>query len=170
MQIIESKGEVLKSRNVIFSPEIYKLDEIEFLKSKCEKLGKNFYLDIPNFALESDIHLLKEIIEKTKASIVANNMYALCFDTEIVVGGGLNVFNKKTAKYYGKKFVVAEGDVGNRVNFPYMTLRHCPMKSNLNATCKNCPYQDGFSYRMQNGKILNLKRKKLSTCTFYLVD
>ncbi len=170
VQIIESKGEVLKSRNVIFSPEIYKLDEIEFLKSKCEKLGKNFYLDTPNFALESDIHLLKEIIEKTKASIVANNMYALCFDTEIVVGGGLNVFNKKTAKYYGKKFVVAEGDVGNRVNFPYMTLRHCPMKSNLNATCKNCPYQNGFSYCMPSGKKLRLKRKKLATCTFYLVD
>lgn len=170
VQIIESKGEVLKSRNVIFSPEIYKLDEIKSIKSKCDKTCKNLFLDMPNFALESDIKLLKELIEKTKVSIVANNMYALGFDTEIVVGAGLNVFNQQTAKYFGKKFIVAEGSVGNKLSFPYMTLRHCPMKSNLGATCKNCPYQNGFSYCMPSGKKLRLKRKKLATCTFYLVD
>lgn len=170
VQIVEHLNEDLNSKNIIYSPEIYKLDEIKSIKSKCDKIGKNLFLDMPNFALESDIKLLKELIEKTKVSIVANNMYALGFDTEIVVGAGLNVFNQQTAKYFGKKFIVAEGSVGNKLNFPYMTLRHCPMKSNLGATCKNCPYQNGFSYCMPSGKKLRLKRKKLSTCTFYLVD
>jgi len=51
-----------------------------------------------------------------------------------------------------------------------MTLRHCPMKNLLNGSCSNCPYEDGYSYKMEGGKVMKLKRKKLSTCTFYLTD
>ena len=69
----------------------------------------------------------------------------------------------------GARLVTAESDIGNKIEYPYMSLRHCPMKSHLGATCDKCPYKDGFIYRMDNGKILKLKRKKLSTCTFYLV-
>ncbi len=170
IQIVEKFEEELVRKNIVFSPEIYRAEEIQKLKEKCEKSGKVLYLDLPNFALENDINFLKELIEKTKVKIVANNMYAMGFETEIVVGGGLNVFNAQTAQYFGKSFIVAEGDVGEKIDFPYMTLRHCPMKSNLGATCDKCPYAQGYYFRMQNGKKLRLKRKKLATCTFYLTD
>lgn len=170
VQVVESLDCKLVGENIVYSPEIYDLSEIEKMKERCESEGREFYLDTPNFALEKDVELLKNIIEKAKVKIVANNLYTLDFDTEIVVGGGLNVFNEQTANFLGKKFFVAEGGVGEKVPFPYMTLRHCPMKANLGASCDKCPYQEGFEYRMQNGKVLKLKRKKLSTCTFYLTD
>ena len=88
---------------------------------------------------------------------------------DYVIGAGMNVYNSVTANVLGEKFITAENEIGERVDYPYMTLRHCPMKSHLNASCDKCPYKDGFIYRMDNGRVLKLKRKKLSTCTFYLV-
>ncbi len=170
IQVIEKCDEKMTGDNIIYSPEVYVLDDIRVVKEKCEKSGKEFYLDTPNFALEKDIQILKDIIEKLKVKIVANNLYAFSLGAETVVGGGLNVFNRHTAKFFETKFFVSEGEVGEKIPFPYMTLRHCPMKSNLNATCANCPYCDGYFYRMQSGKVMKLKRKKLSSCTFYLTD
>jgi len=170
IQIVESLNTSLEAENIIFSPETYKLAEIDEMKKKCHSCGKKLYLDTPNFALKEDIELLKAIISKTGVAIVANNLYALDFDTEIAIGWGLNIFSQHSANFFGKKFLVAEGGVGQMCKAPYMTLRHCPMKANLGASCQNCPYADGFFYRMQNGKKLMLKRKRLSSCTFYLVD
>lgn len=170
IQIVENENEKIFGENIIYSPEIYDEKVILALKQKCEDLGKNFYLDTPNFALAEDVTFLENMVKKLKISIVANNPYALTFDTEIVAGGGLNVFNHKTAKFFGKKCLTAESDIATRVVAPYMTLRHCPMKTNLGCSCKNCPYEEGFAFRMQNGKLLRLKRKKMSSCTFYLTD
>lgn len=170
VQIVEKSDENLNGKNIVFSPETYDTEVILKLKEKCENLGKDFYLDTPNFALADDVEFLKKLIEKTNVKIVANNMYALGFKTGIVAGGGLNIFNHQTANYFGKGYFVAEGDIGEKINFPYMTLRHCPMKANLGASCEKCPFCDGYYYRMQNGKRLMLKRKKLSSCTFYLTD
>ena len=82
----------------------------------------------------------------------------------------LNVYNNITASVFNKPVITAESDISTKINAPYMTLRHCPLKSHLKANCKNCPYSTNFTYKMDNGKILKLKRKKLSTCTFYLTD
>lgn len=169
-QIVEKTDEKLLSKNIIYSPEIYSLQDISDFKEKCENQGKNFYLDTPNFALKSDVLMLKKIIEATNSNIVANNYYALTFDTNIVIGAGLNVYNTIAADAFHKPVVVAESDIANRVNFAYMTLRHCPMKSHMLGNCQNCPYKEGFEYKMQDGKRLKLKRKKLTTCTFYLTD
>lgn len=170
LQIVEDKNEVLLGENIIYSPAEYDLQEIAALKKECESADKKFYLDTPNFALENDILFLQEIIKKTRASIVANNYYALNFDTEIVIGAGLNVYNTFTAESFNRCVITAESDIAHKIKFPYMTLRHCPMKSHLSANCANCPYQEGLVYKMQDGKKLKLKRKKLSTCTFYLTD
>ena len=89
------------------------------------------------------------------------------FETEKIIGGGLNVFNSYSANYFRLPYIQAEGD---DYKMPYMTLRHCPMKSNLNATCANCPYKDGYEYVMQNGRRFKLKRIKMSSCTFELRD
>ena len=148
---------------------MYELEDIKKFKMRCEEEGKIPYLDLPNFALKADIDKLKNIIELLQINVVANNYYALEISKNYIVGAGLNVYNSVTANVFGVPFISAEGDLGERIDYPYMTFRHCPMKSHLKAGCDKCPYKDGYVYRMDNGKILKLKRKKLSTCTFYLV-
>ena len=169
-QIVERQEESFENENIIYSPSVYEPDDIVAFQIKCKDQGKRAYLDTPNFALKADIEMLEDIISKTKISIVANNYYALAFDTQTVIGAGLNVYNKTAAQTFDRPIITAESELSNRVDFPYMTLRHCPMKSHLGANCENCPYCDSFIYRMDNGRRLRLKRKKLSTCTFYLTD
>ena len=152
----------------IYSPETYVLEDIKNFISICEQSGTKPALNLPNFALKKDIETLKEIVEKTKISIVVNNLYALSFDTEKIIGGGMNVYNSYSSGYFKLPYLNAEGE--NNFKMPYMTLRHCPMKQHLKANCANCPYKNGYKYKMQNGKILKLKRTKLSSCTFTLTD
>lgn len=167
-QIIRKKDEDYLAKNIIYSPEVYELEDIKSFKDKCERENRVAYLDLPNFALKEDIELLKEIIKKLQIKFVANNYYALDIAEGYIIGAGLNVYNMVTANVLAVPFITAESDLGEKIQAPYMTLRHCPMKSHLNARCEKCPYKDGYEYRMDNGKVLKLKRKKLSTCTFYL--
>lgn len=167
-QVVNDLNQSFNFKNVIYSPETYILEDVEKFIEKCKGLGKTAYLDTPNFALRKDVELLKEIIAKTRVKIVANNYYALCFDAEKVIGGGLNVYNSVCASYYGLPIITAESGVIEKSDFPLMTLRHCPMKAHLNADCSSCPYQSGFVYKMESGQEFILSRKKLSTCTFYL--
>lgn len=170
-EIVEELNKPFSHKNIIYSPEIYTLADIQKFVEMCKKENRNPYLDLPNFALAKDISLLKEIVAKTKIGIVANNYYALDFDTDdIVIGSGLNVYNSYTAKIFSKPVLCAESDIATKEKYPYMTLRHCPMKNLLHANCDKCPYDNNYTYRMDNGKILKLKRKKMTTCTFYLCD
>ena len=169
-QLVENVDENFAGEQIVYSPSEYLLEGIERFQEKCRKLNKKAFLDLPNFALEKDIDLLKKIVAKTKIAIVANNYYAVDFDAEVVIGAGLNIYNTFSAEVYDRPVVCAESDIAIRKNYPYMTLRHCPFKNHLGADCSRCPYQDDYLYKMENGKVLKLKRKKLSTCTFYLVD
>ncbi len=169
-EIIEDLNVLPKSKNVIYSPSTYSLEQVKKFVDDMKKQNKTPYLDTPNFALKKDVELLKEIIKSTGVKIVANNYYALTLSSDAVIGAGLNVYNRYLANLYNRPVIVAESDIIERTPFPYMTLRHCPMKNHLNASCNNCPYQDGYSLVMESGKKLKLKRKKLSTCTFYLTD
>lgn len=156
------------NKNVIYSPEIYDVLDVEKFVENCKKQNKVPYLDTPNFALKKDIETLKNIIEKTHINIVANNYYALAFPTQKVAGAGLNVFNNISANVLDMPVVCAEGEGFPKMPAPFMTLRHCPMKSHLHASCSNCPYHEGYYYVLDSGKTLKLTRKKLSSCTFYL--
>ncbi len=169
-QFVEKENEKLEKTNIVFSPEYYDEKEILRFMRICEKQNKKMFLDLSNFALDKDVLFLKNIVEKNKVPVVCNNYYACSFETEKVAGGGLNVFNSFSAKKLKMPIICAEDSILKRTDFAFMTLRHCPMKNHLNATCEKCPYSSGFEYRMQNGKVLKLKRKKLSTCTFYLTD
>lgn len=169
-QFVENKNEKLEKTNIVFSPEFYDEKEILEFSKICEKQNKKMFLDLPNFALDKDVLFLKNIVEKNKIPVVCNNYYACGFETEKVAGGGLNVFNTFSARKLEMPIICAEDSILKRTDFAFMTLRHCPMKNHLNATCEKCPYSSGFEYRMQNGKVLKLKRKKLSTCTFYLTE
>lgn len=168
-EITENSSEIYHNKNVIYSPEIYEIDDIKNFVSNCKKQNKIPYLDTPNFSLEKDVKLLQNIIEKTQTNIIANNYYALAFKTQIVAGWGLNVFNNISVNVLGVPVVCAEGEGFPKMPAPFMTLRHCPIKTHLHSDCSNCRYNNDFYYVMENGKTLNLVRKKLSTCTFLLV-
>lgn len=164
-----NSSDIYQNNNVVYSPENYEIDDIKNFVQNCHKQHKIPYLDTPNFALKKDIEILENIIEKTHINIIANNYYALAFKTQIVAGWGLNVFNNISANFLGISVVCAEGEGFPKMQAPFMTLRHCPMKSHLHANCSNCPYHEGYYYVLESGKKLKLIRKKLSTCTFYLI-
>ena len=164
-----NSSDIYQNNNVVYSPENYDIDDIKNFVQNCHKQHKIPYLDTPNFALKKDIEILENIIEKTHINIIANNYYALAFKTQIVAGWGLNVFNNISANFLGISVVCAEGEGFPKMQAPFMTLRHCPMKSHLHANCSNCPYHEGYYYVLESGKKLKLIRKKLSTCTFYLI-
>ena len=168
--IVENLADNFSAKTVIYSPQNYEINDIKEFVEKCKKLNKNAYLDTPNFALKKDVEMLKEIVQKTGVGVVANNYYALTLGDNVLIGAGLNVYNSFTAFELKKPFFTAESDMAKRIDFAYMTLRHCPMKNLLNANCDKCPYGDGYAYKMDSGKVMKLKRKKLSTCTFYLTD
>ncbi len=167
-EIVEENFENLKSETVIYSPEIYSVEDVERFVNFCKKQEKRPYLFAPNFALSKDVELLKEIIAKTGVGIVANNYYALSLTDDVIIGGGLNVYNSITSAVFDKPIILSENGAGERTDFAYMTLRHCPIKTHVNGDCNNCKYQKGYTFVMENGKVLKLKRKKLTDCTFYL--
>lgn len=169
-EYVEDINAKFSHQNIIYSPETYSLEDIKNFMQKCSQQGKTPYLDLPNFALKQDIELLKRIVSETKIAVVANNYYALDFDTKIVIGPALNVYNHVTANYFNKPIITSESNISSCINFPYMTLRHCPFKNHLKANCANCPYSKNYTLKMDNGKEFKIKRKKLSTCTFYLTD
>lgn len=156
-------------KNIVYSPEIYTVKNVSNFVSNCISQNKTPILDTPNFALKEDIDLLQRIVDETKITLLANNYYAMSLKSNIIIGAGLNVYNSISANFFNLPCITAESDISTRVNFPYMTLRHCPIKQNLKTDCKNCKYNANYRFKMENGKTLILKRKKLSTCTFYLI-
>lgn len=167
-QFVGNVNDDLFAKIVIFDPENYDEAEIVDFKQKVEGLNKIFVLNLPNFALKTDIAFLRTLVEKNKITVLANNLYALGFNTKIYLGGGMNIYNDFSASVFKLPYIPAENTTQHTM--PYMTLRHCPMKEHLHANCGNCPYHGGYELVLNTGKRFKLKRKKLSTCTFYLTD
>ncbi|MBO5928028.1 MAG: U32 family peptidase [Clostridia bacterium] len=163
----EDKAKIT-GKNVIYSPENYCEKEVKEFVEICKNNGITGYLDLPNYATEKDIIILKDIVEKTGVNIVANNAYALFFNCNKIIGAGLNVYNGFAKNLFNLNCITAEGE--NSFKFAYMTLKHCPFKNHLNASCNNCPYEKGYTYKLSDGKEFKLKRKKVCECTFYLTD
>lgn len=167
-EITKNPCEIYHNKNVIYSPEFYDVFDVDKFVQNCKKQNRVPFLDTPNFALKNDVEIIENIVKKTNINIVANNYYALSFKTHIVAGWGLNVFNNISANVLGIPVVSCEGENFIKMQAPFMTLHHCPIKTHLFASCSNCPYHKGFYYVLESGKQLLLSRKKLSTCTFYL--
>ncbi len=151
---------------IIYSPEEYLEKDIQAFADKCRAENKKPYLYLPNFALESDIAFLKKAIEKTKIGVVVNNYYALGLTNDSIIGGFMNVYNSVASSVLNSKVITAE--ILRDYEQPFMTLRHCPIKTHVGGDCKNCKYEKGYTYCMDNGETFNLKRKKITDCTFYL--
>ncbi len=158
----------IKEKNIVYSPETYEINALLRIIDECKKIAKNLYLDTPNFALKEDIDRLKDIVDKTGVKIVANNYYALSICDDFIIGGGLNVYNDYSAGVFNKKVIRAEEN--KTADFPYMTLRHCPIKEHTGCECANCKYDNDYTLTAENKMVMKIKRKKLSTCTFYLTD
>jgi len=168
-EFVSNENYESRAKNIVYSPEIYSLEKVNKFVKNCLENGKRAYLDTPNFALSKDVELIDEIVKETGVGIIVNNYYSLKLNGEKVIGGYMNVYNDYTAYEHGLKYLVAEKNDKN-VTLPYMTLRHCPIKAHLGGSCKDCKYKNGLVYKMENGKKLQLKRKKLSDCTFYLTE
>ncbi len=170
---------------VILDPEIYEINYIEKILKSID--CKNIYLNLPNFATSEEVVILKEIVNKLKVGVVANNLYALSFDCEKIAGGFLNIYNSYTINFLQEKginvFYIKElnesesksisqktGAMAIEDKKQYMTLRHCPIKHFIGGDCSKCKYKNGLVYKMEDGTKFKLTRKKVSTCTFYLED
>lgn len=163
------------SKNVIYSPDTYSKEDVVKFKNSCIQSGKTPILDLVNYAEEKDIQLIQNIITQCDITFVANNYFALSLKGNYIIGPYLNVYNNVSANTLNVPFIcfnTANKSAKDTSFKPiyYMTLRHCPYKNLLDADCKNCPHANDYYYKMQDGKKLYLKRKKLSSCTFYLTD
>lgn len=167
VQFIDKCCDKFDAQLVVYDPECYIEEDILEVKNKVESSSRRFALNLPNFALESDIAMLKKLVEKNDVAIFVQNLYALNFNTQKYIGAGMNVYNNYAVSYFDLPYMTAEK--GNNT-MPYMTMRHCPIKEHIGGGCNNCKFDNNYCYAMQNGKKLRLKRKKMSSCTFYLVD
>lgn len=168
-EYVYDKNSTLTAKNIVYAPDTYNEEDVIYLLKRCRAEGKELYLDTPVFALKTDVERLKDIVDRTGVKVVANNYYALSLGAD-VIGAGLNVYNNISASAHGKPIITAEGNTAKRIDMPYMTLRFCPIKSHLGGDCKNCKYANGLELKMDSGKRLKIRRKKLSDCTFYLTD
>lgn len=169
-EVVYTPDTLSKCKNLIYSPSKYNVKDIEKFCKYCKLHNKHAFLNTPNFLLEEDIRLLHSIVDTTQIGIVANNYCALNISSDTISGAGLNIFNQTSASVLANKYLTAEGNLGGRIMMPYMTLRHCPMKEHFGCDCANCAFSDKFEYVFDNGKRAKLKRIKMSSCTFYLVD
>lgn len=153
---------------------------------KFSSIDSEKYLVLPNYADSKDLEILKNICDKYRFNVVCNNLYALTFNGDKIAGGLLNVYNSHAIdvlKRFGiNTFFVSElsDESFNKLKADnpdctilrskkiYMTLRHCPLKNNGICKCDTCKFEKGYQYKMDNGLTLNLKRRKISGCTFYL--
>ena len=175
--VVEQCNQPLWGKRAVYSPSDYIAHEVMRFAERCHSQNIQPFLDTPNWASQSDIQILQNIVAQAKVGIVAHNYYALQFDCPILIGGGLNVYNSVSAALYAGKDALwpqVQGIVssdGKGMTLPYMTLRHCPLKAHLGADCAQCPYQEGmYEYVMENGKVMRLRRKRIGDCTFYLTD
>ncbi len=177
---------IVKTTKLIYCPSNYLFDDI---KSICQRFQDfEIYLSLPIFVTQRDLLFLTKIFEaNANLNIYANNYYALNFvkGRKIIASNNLNVYNSQTIKFLkasgvddivlsveqDAKFYNSGARLYTLENYKpvLMTLLHCPFKEHFNSVCRNCKYRDGMQFIMQSGKKLDLKRKKIISCTFELI-
>lgn len=174
------------SRDIlIVRPQNYK----DFNYSKISH--KNAFLFVPSYLTHKDIDMINEILDNNEnLGVYADNIsYVGYKNKRIILGAKLNIKNvyaikelindrvfaimispELTEERYDElsKFYSVPVLASSFENFDLMTLVHCPIKMIFGNNCANCKYQDGITYKMENGRILTLKRYKIHSCTFVL--
>lgn len=183
-KINNSKNNIIKNNFNLVKPRDY----VNFNYEKYN--NKNSYLYIPPFLRNADIEVIKNILSKYQnMGIYAQNLSALQFERKTILGTNLNIKNifainelyNENIDYIFASPELSSEDFENLSNLSpvklinstfedidVMTLVHCPIKMLFNSTCKDCKYQDGIQYIMQNNQKLYLYRYKLANCYFGL--
>ncbi|MCL1901687.1 MAG: DUF3656 domain-containing protein, partial [Firmicutes bacterium] len=172
-KVTEKACEIKEKVNYIFNPDKFDEETVAEAVTACKKCGAQLFLNLPYFATQSDIEKLKQLVENKSLGIIINNLYAIDFVADKkIIGPGMNVYNRLSAKFFDLPVLTAEAEIVgvSKLKAPYMTLRHCPVFEHLGANCNECNYKNGYTYVMQSGKRLRLKRQKVTSCTFYLVE
>lgn len=175
-----------KNNILIFNYSNFNMDKILEFDKMCNKnIGVKGYIDLPPLATCQDVELIEKVIKQTSLGVVANNLYALNFDCDIIIGQFVNIYNSytilalKNLHNFDNAFIeeLTEKQQQNlhtdialaTREKVYMTLLHCPFKQNVGGSCADCRCTDA-SYTMGNGKKFKIFRKKTHDCVFELKD
>ena len=185
-KIINNVNRLEYCDNLIFDYDNFSIEDIKKFDSYCVDHKINGYIDMPNFATDKDIKLIKLALEQTSLGVVANNLYALNFDCLKIGGQFLNIYNSFTLyvlnKLAGINVAFVEELTAGQISKlqtdtrllkrepVYMTILHCPFKTHLKCECVNCKFDANATYTINSGKKFKIKRKKTSTCVFMLKD
>ncbi len=185
-KVINNTKHVEVADNLIFDYSTFDWEDIKQFDQYCNENGVMGYIDLPNFATERDIVLIKEALNQTNLGAVVNNLWALDLDCNKLGGQFLNMYNSFAIKALQQitdlKAVFVEELKEEQINAlktntpilrrerVYMTLLHCPFKQNFNCDCASCKYADNASFTINSGKKFKVKRKKTATCVFLLKD
>lgn len=173
----------------IFSPNQFSQQQILLAVEKSKQVGAKLYLDMPIVARHHDLTKIDQILNNFNGSqfgLVANNIYVFNYINKfnIIAGTGLNIVNSYSKAFYlnlGAKDIIYSVEANlndidsNGVVFTsgypvLMTLTHCPFKMLYGNTCKNCTFKDNLTYKMQDGRVVKIRRKVISHCYFEVVD
>jgi len=184
--ILNKINNLKQNNNLIFDYDNFNEKEIIKFNDYCKNNNLNGFIDIPNFATEQDIKIIKNVLSKTNLGVVANNLYAFDFECKMIGGQFLNVYNSYTLDVLQglhklEAVFVEELNINDidklQTDLPilkrekvYMTLLHCPFKQHTNCNCNDCKYSDDSRFKINSGKQFNIKRKKTATCVFLLKD
>ena len=182
--IIKSLDELSNARDsaVIYSPDNYNNHE----KSTIIDLSRGFYLNLPIIATQKDVAVVDKLVARLdglfgkKVGVVANNYYGLKYlgDRPVVVGAGLNVYNRISAGFYlslGVKDIILNGEIKGfspfavyTANMPLMTFAHCPYKVSAGSKCSECTAKAPLIYTDERGNKYKITRYRLANCYFEL--
>ena len=188
--IFSSNLEKLKKFKNAENILVYNFDylNINELYEFCLDYNKILYLNLPVINLYEEIETIKEALSKIdNLGIIANNYSHLQLTTinKTIIGSNLNVFNSSTVAYYAslgyKNLILSIEDIdyqkikNSGVNlfafsnfYPeYMYFKHCPVREHFVKDCKECKFNQNFSYKLNNIDFV-LKRRKIKFCQFVL--
>lgn len=192
IKIIHNINEInyqqIKDCDIIYSPQIYSLQNTLLLNETLKNIGfcGKVYYDLPIIENFRDMKILKEILNNNKQyGIVVNNIYGLNLinGRDIIFGIYLNITNKFALKSllnfnanaYAFKNIENWNDFNNEnllsypENYTLMTFKHCPFKLNYGCDCGSCAYSKGLVYKAQSGNAYKIERKKIFNCYFQLL-
>lgn len=178
----------LPNVSIVLSPSVFNAKNILNLYSSWQAKGAtSFYLDLPRVLSYENKQVLRDILKDLPKEIglVANNIYALYYSKErsVIGGASLNIANNLSAlalnnlnvKTFVKSFESFASSFDKGISFEgnvaLMTFCHCPYKTCCgNTSCKECRFDDSLKYISKDKSQYNIRRIKLKTCIFELVD
>ncbi len=183
LSIINEKTEDIPQGDIVWSPLDY--NNIPKAQEVVSKVKGKVYLNLPIVVREKDQDVLINLLKQVAFDgVVVNNIYGLALPAkEKIAGLGLNIANDCAVRFLNEhgitKYIRSiesylSQDLGGGNTYEgrvsLMTLCHCPYMVNFGCTCKTCSYKEGLSYKMDNGKTMDIRRYRLSSCYFEVVS